>query len=63
MAGQLSEMGNALVRSYTAIEDEGQSDLVSGDAPGTASRYLEESLDGKIVALWSSGAACCSCGL
>jgi hypothetical protein len=35
----------------------GQSDLVSGDAPGTASKYLEDSFDGKLVALWSSGAA------
>jgi hypothetical protein len=30
---------------------------VSGDAPGTASKYLEDSFDDKIVALWSSGAA------
>jgi hypothetical protein len=35
----------------------GQLDLVSGDAPGTASKYLEDSFDDKIVALWSSGAA------
>jgi hypothetical protein len=35
----------------------GQLDLVSGDAPGTASKYVEDSLDGDIVALWSSGAA------
>jgi neutral ceramidase len=35
----------------------GQSDLVSGDAPGTASKYVEDSFDGKLVALWSSGAA------
>jgi len=35
----------------------GQLDLVSGDAPGTASKYVEDSFDGNIVALWSSGAA------
>lgn len=35
----------------------GQLDLVSGDAPGTTSKYLEDSFDDKIVALWSSGAA------
>ena len=35
----------------------GQLDLVSGDAPGTTSKYIEDSYDDKIVALWSSGAA------
>ena len=35
----------------------GQLDLVSGDAPGTTSRYIEDSFDDRIVALWSSGAA------
>lgn len=35
----------------------GQLDLVSADAPGTTSKYIEDSLDDKIVALWSSGAA------
>lgn len=35
----------------------GQLDMVSGDAPGTASKYIEDSFDGKVVALWSSGAA------
>ncbi|HEX4997864.1 MAG TPA: neutral/alkaline non-lysosomal ceramidase N-terminal domain-containing protein [Terriglobia bacterium] len=35
----------------------GQLDLVSADAPGTTSKYIEDSFDGKIVALWSSGAA------
>ena len=35
----------------------GQLDLVSADAPGTTSRYIEDSFDDKIVALWSSGAA------
>jgi hypothetical protein len=35
----------------------GQLDLVSGDAPGTTSKYIEDSLDNEIVALWSSGAA------
>ena len=35
----------------------GQLDLVSGDAPGTASKYVEDNFDGSVVALWSSGAA------
>jgi neutral ceramidase len=35
----------------------GQLDLVSADAPGTTSKYIEDSLDNKVVALWSSGAA------
>jgi neutral ceramidase len=35
----------------------GQLDLVSGDAPGTASKYIEDTFDGGVVALWSSGAA------
>jgi len=35
----------------------GQLDMVSGDAPGTASKYIEDSLDDQVVALWSSGAA------
>src|SRR5665213_3760765 len=35
----------------------GQLNLVSGDAPGTTSKYIEDSFDDKIVALWSSGAA------
>jgi hypothetical protein len=35
----------------------GQLDQVSADIPGAASRYVEESFDDKIVALWSSGAA------
>jgi hypothetical protein len=35
----------------------GQLDLVSAVAPGAASKYIEESLDGDAVALWSSGAA------
>jgi hypothetical protein len=35
----------------------GQLDQVSADIPGAASRYIEESLDDKAVALWSSGAA------
>lgn len=35
----------------------GQLDLVSGDAPGTTSKYLEDAFDGRLVALWSSGAA------
>jgi len=35
----------------------GQLDLVSGDAPGTTSKYIEDSFDNDIVALWSLGAA------
>jgi neutral ceramidase len=35
----------------------GQLDQVSGDIPGAASRYIEDSFDGRVVALWSSGAA------
>ena len=35
----------------------GQLDQVSGDIPGAASRYIEDSFDDKVVALWSSGAA------
>jgi hypothetical protein len=34
----------------------GQLDRVSGDAPGAASRYIEDSFDDKIVAVWSTGA-------
>jgi len=35
----------------------GQLDQVSGDIPGAASRYIEESFDDKVVAVWSNGAA------
>jgi hypothetical protein len=35
----------------------GQLDQVSGDIPGAASRYIEDSFDDNVVALWSSGAA------
>ena len=35
----------------------GQLDQISADIPGAASRYVEESFDDRIVALWSSGAA------
>jgi hypothetical protein len=35
----------------------GQLDQVSGDVPGAASRYVEESFGDQVVALWSSGAA------
>jgi neutral ceramidase len=35
----------------------GQLDQVSGDIPGAASRYIEDSFDDEVVALWSSGAA------
>jgi neutral ceramidase len=35
----------------------GQLDQISGDIPGAASRYVEQSLGGDAVALWSEGAA------
>ena len=35
----------------------GTLDLVSGDIPGASSRYIENALDGKVVALWSEGAS------
>ena len=35
----------------------GQLDEVSGDIPGASSRYIEESLGGDAVAVWSLGAA------
>ena len=35
----------------------GTLDMISGDIPGATSRYLEESLGGNAVALWTSGAA------
>jgi neutral ceramidase len=35
----------------------GQLDRISGDIPGAASRYIEESLDGAAVAVWSTGAS------
>ena len=35
----------------------GQLDQVSGDVPGAASRYIEDSSGDTVVALWSSGAA------
>jgi len=34
----------------------GQLDKISGDAPGAASGYIEDSFDDKIVAVWSTGA-------
>lgn len=34
----------------------GQLDKISGDTPGAASRYIEDSFNDKIVALWSTGA-------
>lgn len=34
----------------------GQLDQVSGDIPGAASRYVEESFDDRVVAVWSNGA-------
>lgn len=34
----------------------GQYDMVSGDAPGATSRYIEDSYDNKVVAVWSEGA-------
>jgi neutral ceramidase len=35
----------------------GQLDQISADIPGAASNYIEDSFDGRIVAVWSSGAA------
>jgi len=35
----------------------GNLDLVSGDAPGAVSRYIEGHFNDKVVALWSEGAA------
>ena len=35
----------------------GQLDQISADIPGAASRYIEDSFDDRVVALWSSGAA------
>jgi hypothetical protein len=35
----------------------GQLDQVSGDIPGAASKYIEDSLDDGAVAVWSTGAA------
>jgi len=35
----------------------GQLDAISGDIPGSASRYLEDSLDDGAVAVWSTGAS------
>ncbi len=34
----------------------GQLDRISADAPGAASRYIEDSFDDKIIAVWSTGA-------
>jgi hypothetical protein len=34
----------------------GQLDQISGDVPGAASRYIEESFDDRVVAVWSNGA-------
>jgi len=35
----------------------GQLDQISADIPGAASRYVEDSFDDKVIAVWSSGAA------
>jgi hypothetical protein len=35
----------------------GQLDMVSADAPGAASHYIEDTFDDKVVAVWSTGAA------
>jgi neutral ceramidase len=35
----------------------GQLDMISADIPGAASHYIEDSLDDKIIAVWSSGAS------
>lgn len=34
----------------------GQLDMVSGDAPGATSKYIEDTFDDKIIAVWSTGA-------
>ena len=34
----------------------GQLDRISADAPGAVSRYIEDSFDNRIIALWSTGA-------
>jgi len=34
----------------------GQYDMVSGDVPGATSRYIEDSYNNKVVAVWSEGA-------
>lgn len=35
----------------------GMMDKVSGDVPGAASRYIEDSFDDEVVAVWSTGAS------
>jgi neutral ceramidase len=35
----------------------GQYDMVSGDVPGATSKYIEDSFDNKVVAVWSEGAS------
>ena len=35
----------------------GQTDQISADIPGSTSRYVEDSFDGRIVAVWSTGAS------
>jgi hypothetical protein len=35
----------------------GQLDQISADIPGAASNYVEDSFDGRVVAVWSTGAA------
>ena len=35
----------------------GQYDMVAGDVPGATSRYIEDSYNNKIVAVWSEGAS------
>jgi len=34
----------------------GQYDMVSGDVPGATSKYIEDSFDNKIIAVWAEGA-------
>ncbi len=34
----------------------GQYDMISGDVPGATSKYIEDSYDNKVVAVWSEGA-------
>lgn len=35
----------------------GQLDMVSGDVPGTTSKYIEDTFDNEMVAVWSTGAS------
>ncbi len=35
----------------------GQLDMISGDVPGTTSKYIEDTFDNEIIAVWSTGAS------